>query len=58
MSLPPPLQNKEREKVTQYTQRNKAFFAKSHKKQERSVCYNFDDPILNREFRETATRHN
>ena len=48
--------NKEKEKITRFVKRDKAFF--HNKKGERQIKYDFNDPIINREIRENITHHN
>ena len=41
----------------QYLKRDRALLVNVRRK-ERDICYDFKDPVLNREFHETSTKHN
>ena len=53
-----PNRNEQREKVTRYTRRDQGFFYNRRKSKESPIKYDFKDPVLNKEIRETLTHHN
>mmetsp|Transcript_8535 Transcript_8535/g.11754 ORF Transcript_8535/g.11754 Transcript_8535/m.11754 type:complete len:91 (+) Transcript_8535:140-412(+) len=52
-----PAKNEARERILRYYRRDKAFYANEEKK-DAPIKYDFQDPVLNKEFVENMTKKN